>query len=100
MYSRLGGSSEVSMGWLLFVGVVTGLATYLVLLGSLASGRDRGRTSSHRPERRVTTADPLALSTPRRRSTDIALEAQLLLYGNDASAPSRPRPRPAAKPVP
>jgi hypothetical protein len=84
------------MGWLLFAGVVVCLATYLVLLGSLASRRDRGRTPVH-PERRVTTADPLALSTPRRRSTDIALEAQLLLYGNDASAPSRPRPM--AKPV-
>jgi hypothetical protein len=85
------------MGWVLFLGVVIGMATYLVLLGSIASGRDRGRMSSHRPDRRVTTSDPFALSTPRRRSTDIALEAQLLLYGTDASAPCPPRP--TAKPV-
>jgi len=59
-----GRSLEVAMGWVLFLGVVVGVATCLGLLGSLASGRDRRRTASRGPERRVTTADPIAASTP------------------------------------
>ena len=87
------------MGWVLFLGVVIGVATYVVLLGSVAPRRAPKRGSARLPERRVTTADPFALSTPRRRSTDIALEAQLKLYGNDACSPSGLRPHPAARPV-